>query len=1267
MPAPRLFLLFLLMIICCSGPAWRAEAQKKVWWEDLILEQYPTVDPVTRLFQDSKGLVWVGTTNGIFRYDGYTMDRFSQDLVSSDPGFRGTVVSAITEDKAGKIWMGMQFHGLNIYDPATGLFTQVLYTPDSSIHIKAVAPDRDNGIWALVDGALVRVQEKDHAYSIAVHALEGNPVLENFIVLPDDRFLLLGEGLIWVCLENNTLRVEKRLRYEKGMALLHIDQDEFLFSSRNQLYHYKDDQVTLTGLDLGGQVMITSVERDHRGTYWAGHNRGFVRFRLDRDNRVTDMNKYHGMPVVDVLRDSAGNLFLSMWGKGLYKLGWSYEKYTYISLPKAFSNAYVYNFIDEDSVYWVGTTEGLLKYDAVNNRFDEGTVAGSEPGRQIHSIILARDNSLYYATRNGVVRLLPDRRTIQKIAWGGGVSHNLAEDALGNVYFVQENRLGFFNPENDSLQFPFLNDSTFGYLQKFTYDPARNKIWSFSNTSGLVGVDDATHMPEVLIGPESPYFQHLTINWMVMDAGGKIWLSSAVGILVIDPETKSVLRHLNRNNLLFMDDSFEMIPGVDGQMWVKQGSYGFISIDPYTFTRVSYKPEWLVDPAGRSPNISDTGKDGRLFTEGWGGFFLFHPDSVKDRGNPPQMYLADMVVNDSLRYHSGEKRTFSHEQNNVLIRFAGIHFDSPERNMHAFRLVGHDEQWQLTGAVREARFASLPPGEYVFMAKASNPDGVWSDETELARFIILPPWWKTPWAYLLYAVIFLVLAFLTWRTQLNRKLARAEAQRLREMDEFKNAFFTNVTHEFRTPLTVILGLADKTGGRAGVLIRRNAHQLLRRVNQILELARLDTQTIREMTTEGDVIRFIRYQVQALASLAQEKGLALHVSAEGESMVRFDDDKIGLIVNNLVSNAIKYTDDGSIEVMAAYREGSLFLEVSDTGVGIPKEEVRRVFERHYKATNNPGNVASSGIGLSLVKELVDYLGGEIMAESDPGQGSAFRVRLPLEPAGDQLPAEVAELPVSESSDNRDTVLVVEDNADIREMLGGMLQPTYQVIFASEGRTGLEMATGQIPDLIVSDLMMPEMTGTELASKVKNDERTSHIPFILLTAKADRDSRIGGLETGADVFLAKPVGEKELLLHLRNLLKLRDTIRNSNKERIDEAAAGVMSDPFLENARKCVLENLDNSEYGIEEIGQALGVSRTQLHRKLKALTGLSASHFIRDIRLAEGRKLLRTTRMNVAEVAYAVGFSDPNYFSRLFSGKFSLPPSAIRNVAAGEEK
>lgn len=644
-----------------------------------------------------------------------------------------------------------------------------------------------------------------------------------------------------------------------------------------------------------------------------------------------------------------------------------------------------------------------------------------------------------------------------------------------------------------------------------------------------------------------------------------------------------------------------------------------------------------------------------------------------------------------------EQITLPPENRFCNIRLALANFLQPEANRFAWKFDGETD-WHSLGTGNEITFHYLPAGTYRLRIKAANPTGIWGKNERVITLVVREFWYKTDWFFGLLAVAVLGLFFLYYRFKLNKKLGDAERLRLKEIDALRTRLYTNITHEFRTPLTVILGMADQIRGHETErkLIARNGQNLLRLINQLLDLSKLDSGMMRLKMVRGDVVNYLQYLTESFHSMAQERGVRLVFYPETARLdMDFDEEKLQHIVFNLLSNALKFIPpgrDGKVVLHAAEIERGnqpfLQLKVQDTGAGIAESQLPQIFDRFFQADHSAMRKSEgTGIGLALTKELVELMGGSIGVESRVGQGSVFTVLLPIQRAegvrkledasqvspvlersiDSQPPAKIGN-PKSEIGNEKPLLLLIEDNADVVTYIVGILSNDYEIRVARNGREGIEMAFEIVPDIVISDVMMPEKDGYEVCKTLKTDERTSHIPLILLTAKAAHEDKLAGLRVGADAYLQKPFDKNELFIRLEKLVALRRALQGKyavgssvfSKNGVEKlSAAPTLDDLFLEKIRRVIFEKMSDSELGIVHLCRAASLSHTQVFRKLKALTGENPTLFIRRMRLERAAELLKTTELNVSEIAYEVGFSDPNYFSRAFHETFGASPGTIR--------
>ena len=671
------------------------------------------------------------------------------------------------------------------------------------------------------------------------------------------------------------------------------------------------------------------------------------------------------------------------------------------------------------------------------------------------------------------------------------------------------------------------------------------------------------------------------------------------------------------------------------------------------------------------------------------------------------------VSNDSLK----KQNTFHYVNNNILFRFSAVSYDKSEANLFQYYLEGNDDDWSQWTSEPVKEYTNLSGGDYIFHVRSKNTYGVIGTE-DTFNFTILPPWYLSWWSYSIYAILFLALLYQIRRFELKRlnkkhalQLELVEYKKLKELDQLKSQFFANISHEFRTPLTLILGQVDsvlssnietKEKGKLQVA-NRNARRLLTLINQLLDLSKLEAGSMELKAEQHNIVSFLKSLFYSFESLAESYKISLKFESKYENIpVVFDPDKMEKVFNNLISNALKFTPaQGEIKVAARIADSShAEIIIKDSGTGIPADKLSHVFDRFYQVDNSSTREhEGTGIGLALTKELVELHKGEINVYSKEGEGSEFIIKLPL---GDlkiekeQLVEfssgkfsfekihnvsgtnEIEKKPViglasrstSEgreqvSGDGREIILIVEDNTDVRAYIREQLETDYKVTEASNGEEGILKAQNEIPDLIITDVMMPKMDGYQFSRKIRNDQKTSHIPLIMLTAKAGLDDKIEGLETGIDAYLTKPFSAKELKVRVKNLIyqrvQLRKRFSKSTVIKPSEVSAVSTDQEFLEKVIKIIGENFDDEKFGGENLAGKVNMSVSQLNRKLNALIDQPAGQLIRSHRLQRASDLLKQNAGGVAEICYRVGFNDQAYFSRAFKKQFGSTPVEYKRL------
>jgi signal transduction histidine kinase/DNA-binding response OmpR family regulator len=844
--------------------------------------------------------------------------------------------------------------------------------------------------------------------------------------------------------------------------------------------------------------------------------------------------------------------------------------------------------------------------------------------------------------------------------------------------------------------------------------------------------------------PSSISGRHVT--QIFEDTKGRLWFTTTNGLNRYDRSTNQFTRFTKKNGLAG-NNTWDILEDDHGHLWILT-TKGISKFDPETNHFTNYDASYGVDP------VTDVyfarghkAKNGEMYFPGAHGFTRFHPDSIKDNPFIPPVIITSFKKSDKSSPFSKEIH-LPFNDNFISFEFAALNYISPERNQYAYMMEGVDKDWVYSGTRRYASYPNLDPGEYTFRVKGSNNDGVWNEAGTSVLIIISPPWWKTNYAYIVYSLLVISLIYFMWKMQMKRikmshdyEMNRFEAEKLHEMDEMKSRFFANISHEFRTPLTLILGpvrqiigiIKDEKIKNDLKIVHKNANRLLGLVNQLLDISKLESGSMKLQTSPQNIIPLLKVLLQSFCSYAERKRIILKFNSEfDEIIVYIDKDKIEKIITNILSNALKFTPEGgevelsvkclslletkkndsviskessteksfqnarflpSVEMTPAFPGqhhligDSVKISIRDSGIGIPKEKLPKIFNRFYQVDGSvTREQEGTGIGLSLTKELVELHKGKIEVESEEGKGTTFTISILL--GKEHLkPEEICEslsLSVSKgegyseeiiyqeetTSEKKDislitetkktSLLIVEDNSDVRDYIKNNLEKDYRILEAIDGEDGLSKSIDEMPDLIVSDVMMPKMDGFKLCDKLKTDERTSHIPIILLTAKASSQDKIEGLETGADDYVMKPFDTKELKARIKNLIEQRKRIHEHFRKHglfeIEEKDVTPVDKKFLEKIVTVINEHLSDTSFGVELLAEKMSVSRSLLLKKIEALVGESPNELIKRTRLNKAAKLIENKFGNISEIALEVGFNNPSYFAECFKKQFGCSPS-----------
>jgi len=1043
-------------------------------------------------------------------------------------------------------------------------------------------------------------------------------------------------------------------------------------------------------------------------------------------NNVKKNKARRNMYLGKTYKDKAGSLWISNWLEGMLVYHPNDKKINSFTKEIGKQNSLSNNIVtaaikDENDDLWIATNGGgLNKYNYKNKKFthyiEDTTNIRSISDNRIFSIYLDSKNNLWLGKEHGLSTF--DRKSgktkkinfpnapfdVQKI-------NAIKEDNQGNLILAAQDYLIFYNTTSQRFSYNQVNpkDTSFimlGYsIDDFIID-RNNNIW-VTTWEGLGLFLEEKKEFEIYLDKGWQLTEENHFWTIYEDRDGQIWLGSQVdGLKQFDPVTKSFTTYKKEEGLL-SNNVVSILEDEKGFLWLGT-EWGLSKFDKHNKSFTNFTTNDGL-PANRFvPKSAWKAEDGEMFFGSEKGLVSFYPhDFQQNRYLPPIAITSFKVFNKHYPLPADiaftDKITLDYSENVFSFEFAALNFINPKSNQYAYKLEGFNHDWIMLGNKREVTYTNLDPAEYQFTIKAANNDGFWNETGKSLRLIILPPWWQTWWAYLLYITIII---FAYWRFrkfEVNKlrlkneaRMNKIEADKLKETDKIKSTFFTNISHEFRTPLTLIIEPVEKLknqlndSGAQKILdmVGRNANRLLQLINQILDLSKLEAHSMKLQVQKKDIIPFIAGCFSSFESAAKLKQVDFEVNIKTQYLgMYFDADKLQKIIFNLLSNAVKFTEaGGKVLASAEIQNESLIIIISDNGIGIPEDQQNSIFNRFFQADQNYTQENSgSGIGLALTKELVELHNGTIFIESLEGKGTTFTVKLPINDdiysVDEIIDSEIdtgAYLPPDLPDDDKsiDTpiqkrdkplVLLIEDNSDMRNFILQSLEDIFQVATCIDGLQGIEKTKEIIPDLVLSDVMMPKMDGFEVCRQIRSNEITSHIPVILLTAKAALNDKIEGLETGADDYLTKPFNSKELITRINNLINLRkqiwskisDSLLASGSAKIKTLDGLTQFDKqFIENIYDIVESNYTNPEYSVEDFSSACGMSSSQLRRKMTVLFNKSPNEFLRSFRLQKAAKNIIEEGANVSEAAFACGFNSLPYFTKCFQKEFGKLPSDL---------
>ena len=1271
---------------------------------------------VTGIVQDVDGFIWVNTKDGLARYDGKEFLTFRHQPGDSN-SLSSNTTDGLFKDSQNNLWVLNGKDDFNKIDPRTFKITRskkILIPKDnqtSKNSIQNLQYDRLQD-QKLVMELLDPTKERLRTFLEKKRDFDGSRIC----AFSEDRnarlWVLTGQGLVvsddrWENFKRIVFPPEfqfdpESIRYIPKLFHLRDGRIAVLKGDQILLYNPENDKlkaITVTHLFLG-KLNFSSTTKDIQGRLVFEYQNHI--FRLNDDDSITLLWTNKDIFAIRcIFIDRTNTLWVGTDPNGLYKIN--------LLTPAFESHLYRHDFITDVLVNQVGIDPKVIRRDTVDRlnaylaRYiypEQGTLVlyyqTVIQGPFGHVVTKIKNRSLevvYRSKENNVISLGPDRKI-----W--------ALDESGFIKqwsdFTKPPRLTKIDVP---ARTPIVNDNSSSPISDMLIDD--NSYWVSTKENGIHQFKN-----DKLVRTIQPHGNYYT-NVLSRDPSDKniLWIGTITGGLYKwDKVNNKLLATYTTENGLPNNTINSVVLDSLGYMWISTNK-GITRFHPAkeTFTNYTVADGLVESEFNRHHDLLLP--DGRIAMGGTKGYSVFNPNDFSDDIFAPETFITKLSINDKPIDHRVdstflrapvnqlEQLDLSYANNTIAFEIAAPQFNAPEKIKYRYRLEGYDKNWVSTEADRPIRFAQLPYGNYALLLNASNTNGVWSSSVRKLALIVHPPFWLTWWAYSFYAIVIALVVRAYWRSYKRRLIAKQEAAfnireaaRLRELDETKSRFFSNITHEFRTPLTLILSPLEKHLGDASLSPKaltllnnnyRHASQLLKLVNQLLDISKLEAGQMPINPTAGELDVFVDQCVSSFQAQAKEKNIALTLSNTNVSgNYLFDHEKWEKIFFNLLSNAIKFTHSGGIVTVSISSErnnpshaGQIKIKVEDSGVGIAEEELPKIFERFYQVDDSATRRhEGTGIGLSLVKELINLMGGAIHVSSIKDRGSLFTIEIAIEQLKEiPVAREVSSINNFRITDEETVpgvdhdlpiILVVDDNEELRSFVKESLSANWKVMEASNGFDGWTIIEKELPEIVISDVMMPGMTGFELCAKAKQDIRTSHINFIMLTAKAAQESKIEGLESGADEYITKPFHLYELELRIRNLLQEQNNLRKHLQEKLLPEKPMLelqqVSDPFLTKLQSYLNTNLDNTKLNVETVADAMAMSKSTLNRKLKTLLNISSNDYLKKYRLQKSVLLLNQGN-SVSEVAYRVGFESSSYFAQCFKEQFNQTPSEFNHA------
>ncbi|WP_169304425.1 hybrid sensor histidine kinase/response regulator transcription factor [Pedobacter frigoris] len=1282
--------------------------QFKIYLNDPTDSESVSSNSISCVFNDSKGRLWVGTSKGLNKYD-KNRDAFTRISKTSGSGLSNNAINCIYEDDQKNLWIGTS-SGLNLLAHGSRKFKSFFFgnkeAGNRQNQIYSIFKDNEGDLWLGTVTGLIRMSLKKGHFNNRIFRSNKNPesISSNYITSINAD----AQQNLWIGTDNGLNLYNKATR--TFTVYKHNAQDP------NTIVH---NDIRKINPDKKGMLWISTQEGLSILNPVA---KTFTNYQHDPEVKSSlSHNSTH-----DIFFDITGNVWIGTYYGGVNMVS-PYAKVFYVYenskiRPSISSNIISSIVEDAKQNLWIGTEGGGLDYfDRKNNIYQHykiSSIPGAGPSSNlIKTIHKSRDGNLLIGTHHGGLNVFdPTTRRFQNIINIG--NNNTAstseivainETSNGDIWIGSHSGLTNLKRTNGVYD----HITTKSPVEKLLSNKRIEVIFEDKDKNVWIGTTGGLFVYDYHTGKVTSHFKNEVdlnalqsdhINCLLQDTEGKIYIGTYYGgVSVYDPLSKKFKTYteknsLSNNNVLAMVED-------RGTMWISTDN-GLSKLDLKTSSFRNYtKSDGL---AGNDFNLRSAFKDsyGILFFGGHSGLTAFNPSQIQvNNHKAPIVFTGLKLFNEQVKVNAPdnllkesinntEQIKFKHDQNHFTIGFALLSYVKSDKNRYVYKLQGYDKDWNEVSSP-SATYTNLPSGSYSFTVKGTNNDGISGGESAVIDIKILPPLWASWWAYFAYLLIFSIILFLTIRYLFLRALLK----RSENVQQMKLNFFTYISHEIRTPLTLIVGplesLLKSTKDNFEVndqvtLVKNNADRLLRLVTELMDFRKAESGHLKLNVSKTNIVDFTRNNFRAFSHEALNRTINYTFNCELETIdLFFDKMQMEKVLFNLLSNAFKFTDNGGrITVSIENLDQEVEIRVKDNGKGIPYESQSKLFSDFFQIDESGSSHIGSGIGLALSKSIIDTHKGNILIKSNPATSvqlgeTCFTVMLKKgkdhfkasELAGPIYDEEYlyTDLPELVSNDlettlgalSPETILIIEDNEEIKEFISSFMGKHYHIETSENGLEGWETAIELLPDLIICDVMMPIMDGLELCAKLKTDERTSHIPVVLLTARSSHTHQVSGLETGADAYITKPFSMELLQLNVRNLLSTRVKMREKYSQEVSLQPQNITVNStdhiFMTKIIQYIETNMEDQNFGVPELSVEMGMSQPVLYKKVRALTDLSVNDFIKSIRLKKAAQLLELKTYTISEVSYLVGFNDPKYFSREFKKQFGETPRVFINT------